>query len=219
MSQLQEHYRLLEIPLDASPAHLKQAYKDLVLVWHPDRFSGNPRLQKKAEEKLKCINLAYQQIRAEHRTHQNTNPPQTSKPTKTQHPSDHKNSYRKHSKQKYHRQYQDNHTSRNNYQNKSSKEVSSDIPLQQVQFIVSHFHFRPFKRGTAGQRFFKSGPFQLEINASAQWIRLENLCDSLNGFHPILLAIPCKASATFFGHEGKEVIELFKRSQTQESRS
>jgi curved DNA-binding protein CbpA len=34
----------------------------LANVWHPDRFVGNPRLQKKAEEKLKEINAAYEYI-------------------------------------------------------------------------------------------------------------------------------------------------------------
>ena len=38
---------------------LEQAYRDLVQVWHPDRYSYNPRLQHKAEEKLKEINNAY----------------------------------------------------------------------------------------------------------------------------------------------------------------
>jgi DnaJ-class molecular chaperone len=39
---------------------LKQAYKDLVQVWHPDRFAHNPRLREKAEDKLKQINTAYE---------------------------------------------------------------------------------------------------------------------------------------------------------------
>jgi curved DNA-binding protein CbpA len=36
----------------------------LANVWHPDRFVGNPRLQKKAEEKLKEINAAYEYIKS-----------------------------------------------------------------------------------------------------------------------------------------------------------
>ena len=38
---------------------LDQAYKDLAQVWHPDKYSYNPRLQRKAEEKRKEINNAY----------------------------------------------------------------------------------------------------------------------------------------------------------------
>jgi len=33
-----------------------------VNVWHPDRFSANPRLKHKAEEKLKEINVAYETV-------------------------------------------------------------------------------------------------------------------------------------------------------------
>lgn len=40
----------------------KQAYKDLVNVWHPDRFNENARLRERAEKKLKEINLAYETV-------------------------------------------------------------------------------------------------------------------------------------------------------------
>ncbi len=42
----------------------KEAYLDMARVWHPDRFTDNPRLRKKAEEKLKEINVAYAEIKA-----------------------------------------------------------------------------------------------------------------------------------------------------------
>ncbi len=42
-----------------SQTELRQAYKDLVQVWHPDRFAHNPRLRAKAEAKLAQINSAY----------------------------------------------------------------------------------------------------------------------------------------------------------------
>jgi DnaJ-domain-containing protein 1 len=48
----------------ASQEEVTQAYRDLVNVWHPDRFVGNPRLQKKAEEKVKEINAAYEYIKS-----------------------------------------------------------------------------------------------------------------------------------------------------------
>ena len=40
----------------------KQSYKDLVQVWHPDRFTHSPRLQERAETKLKQLNLAYETL-------------------------------------------------------------------------------------------------------------------------------------------------------------
>ncbi len=47
----------------ATQDEIKEAYRDLTRVWHPDRFSGDPRLQKKAEEKLKEINGAFERLR------------------------------------------------------------------------------------------------------------------------------------------------------------
>jgi hypothetical protein len=48
----------------ASAQELKAAYRDMAKVWHPDRFTHDPRLQQKAQEKLKEINDAYQQMLA-----------------------------------------------------------------------------------------------------------------------------------------------------------
>ncbi len=55
---------MLGLKPGASQEELAQAYRDLANVWHPDRFVGNPRLQKKAEEKLKEINAAYEYIKS-----------------------------------------------------------------------------------------------------------------------------------------------------------
>ena len=43
----------------ATLAEIKEAYRDLVKVWHPDRFGSDPGLRQKAEDKLKQINQAY----------------------------------------------------------------------------------------------------------------------------------------------------------------
>lgn len=44
---------------DATQAEIKDAYRTLAKVWHPDRFQGDEHLRAKAEEKLKGINSAY----------------------------------------------------------------------------------------------------------------------------------------------------------------
>ena len=44
----------------ATPTEIKGAYRTLAKVWHPDRFPGDENLRRKAEEKLKEINSAYQ---------------------------------------------------------------------------------------------------------------------------------------------------------------
>ena len=58
-----ECYKILELENGASIDDARKAYKDMVKVWHPDRFAGNPRLRAKANEKLKELNLAYGEIR------------------------------------------------------------------------------------------------------------------------------------------------------------
>ena len=57
---LREALEMLDLDRKASIEEAKQAYKDLANIWHPDRFSNNPRLKQKAEEKLKKINAAYE---------------------------------------------------------------------------------------------------------------------------------------------------------------
>lgn len=61
--EIQRCFDILELDPNTSPKEAKQAYKDIVSVWHPDRFSNNPRLKEKAEEKLKEVNSAYEQVK------------------------------------------------------------------------------------------------------------------------------------------------------------
>lgn len=59
-----ECYNLLGLNPGASSEELKAAHRDLTKVWHPDRFLHDPRLQEKAQQKLKEINEAYDQLRS-----------------------------------------------------------------------------------------------------------------------------------------------------------
>ena len=59
MMSTEQSFQLLGLTSGASKEQIKQAYHDLVKVWHPDRFAHDPRLQKQAEEKLKLINEAH----------------------------------------------------------------------------------------------------------------------------------------------------------------
>jgi len=57
---LSKAYELLGVKPGVSSEELKAAHRDLAKVWHPDRFGHDPRLQEKAQEKLKEINEAYE---------------------------------------------------------------------------------------------------------------------------------------------------------------
>lgn len=59
-----ESYRQLELEPGASPEAIRAAYRDLVKVWHPDRFLPGSELQKKAQARLKAINLAYEWLKS-----------------------------------------------------------------------------------------------------------------------------------------------------------
>lgn len=62
MADIDQYYEILEIEPGASLEEVKQAYRDLAFVWHPDRFAHNDRLQQKAQQRLAEINLAYEQL-------------------------------------------------------------------------------------------------------------------------------------------------------------
>src|SRR4030095_4623616 len=64
MKSTTEYCDALGIKPSSTPEQFKQAYRDLVNVWHPDRFAHDPRLQKIAEEKLKEINEAYEHLKS-----------------------------------------------------------------------------------------------------------------------------------------------------------
>jgi curved DNA-binding protein CbpA len=53
---------ILDLVPPVTQEDAKQAYKDLVQVWHPDRFTHSPRLQERAETKLKQLNRAYETL-------------------------------------------------------------------------------------------------------------------------------------------------------------
>ncbi len=62
LNKITHFYKILGLEVGASREQIKDAYHDLVKVWHPDRFTNDPKLQNKAQEKLKEINEAYDSI-------------------------------------------------------------------------------------------------------------------------------------------------------------
>ncbi len=61
---MDKYYAVLGLRHEASEDEIKQAYRDLVKIWHPDRYVHDPKLQIKAQEKLKEINEAFGRLKA-----------------------------------------------------------------------------------------------------------------------------------------------------------
>ena len=59
----EQSLRELGLEPGATERAIKDAYRDLVKVWHPDRFGSDGRLREKAQEKLKDLNAAFEQLR------------------------------------------------------------------------------------------------------------------------------------------------------------
>jgi hypothetical protein len=72
---LSKAYELLGVKPGVSNRELKAAHRDLAKVWHPDRFVHDPRLQEKAQEKLKEINEAYDLLSSGNTPRRSTPPP------------------------------------------------------------------------------------------------------------------------------------------------
>ena len=60
--EMQRCYRVLELEPGASLNEVKEAWRVLAKVWHPDRFPNDEKLQRKAGERLKDINGAYKTL-------------------------------------------------------------------------------------------------------------------------------------------------------------
>ena len=59
-TEIKYSYQVLELEPGASLEQVKEAWRELVKVWHPDRFPNDPKMQRKAQERLKNINGAYE---------------------------------------------------------------------------------------------------------------------------------------------------------------
>lgn len=84
MDEINQYYKILELEPGASLDEVKEAYRDLAFVWHPDRFAQNTRLQAKAQIRLKEINEAYRKLRYFLNDSQPQTAPKRKTPTQTQ---------------------------------------------------------------------------------------------------------------------------------------
>ena len=61
---MNDPYKILGISPDADEDEIKKAYRALARKYHPDRYAGKPELQASAEQKMKEINAAYEEVQA-----------------------------------------------------------------------------------------------------------------------------------------------------------
>jgi tetratricopeptide (TPR) repeat protein len=71
MNKKDKYLVLFDLEASYSAAELKDAYRVLSKVWHPDRFTRNEKLRKKAENKTKEINQGYKYLKEQLRNKEN----------------------------------------------------------------------------------------------------------------------------------------------------
>ena len=88
----------LGLKAGATDAEVKTAYRLYVKAWHPDRFPGDEKSKSAAQEKLKCINSAYEFLNsASSKRGQPYRPKAAAQPTQPQEPTQQKqNSAKQH---------------------------------------------------------------------------------------------------------------------------
>lgn len=87
---LEDDYRELELKPGASLEQVRRSYRELALLWHPDRRNGGQQRGSGAHHKMTRINLAYERLREalERRsdsTSHSERPPRGKSPEQTQH--------------------------------------------------------------------------------------------------------------------------------------
>jgi DnaJ domain len=210
MHECEPYFQALELDQTATLDEIKQAYKDLVMVWHPDRFAHNLRLHHKAEEKLKQFNQAYdclkqwcadptQHSTASRRAHSS---PQSQTASRTQ---------KGRSPQSHHRQTQSQRPHSAHHAPPSQVKTSGlYITFAHAEYVLEHYCFQPLKDMDASHHQYESGPFMLIVSDDPLALTLSVPCHSLEHFDRILLSIPCKSTGHFDQAEAQQLLKLLQ---------
>jgi hypothetical protein len=200
MHECEAYFRALELDPSATLDEIKQAYKDLVMVWHPDRFAHNLRLRHKAEEKLKQFNQAYDWLKqwcadSTPRSHASSRPKasQSRKPRSPQSPPPNRTPYSPPSHVKTSGLY---------------------ITFAHAEYVLEHYCFRQLKDMDASHHEYESGPFALMVCDDPLALTLSVPCHSLHHFDRILLSIPCKSTGHFCQTEAQQLLQLLHTQVT-----
>ena len=176
------YLQTLSLNKNATFDEVREAYQDLVMVWHPDRFVHNPRLYKKAEAKLKEFNQAYAYLKA----HQARPCPTPHKRARTASPSPPTSKTLK----------------------KRRGMACPWLTYTDATYILNHYSFEAIASKTVGHRTFQSGPFVLDTCEQPAEVLLSVPCDSVHAFDRILLSIPCKSQGHFWQEEAQQLLNL-----------
>ena len=208
MGRFEAALQTLELDQKASCEEIKQAYKDLVIVWHPDRFSHNPRLQQKAQEKLKQFNQAYEHLRDWQQAHSASEPPPRTTPfgrRPATSSSDRRsppwpNASRRPPSEVGHQSARSPHS--------CTTASTAWISLADAEFILKHYHFEALNKADHAQCQYQGGPFVLMVCDTPPEVMISVPCDSLQTFDRILLSIPCKSMGHFIQQEAQQLLQL-----------
>ena len=70
---MRDPYEVLGVSRNATKEEIRQAYRELVKKYHPDKFRSNPDMLKLAEEKMKEVNEAYNYLMSHANSEENRN--------------------------------------------------------------------------------------------------------------------------------------------------
>lgn len=183
------YLQTLSLDQTASFDQIREAYQDLVMVWHPDRFLHNPRLYKKAEAKLKEFNQAYAYLKArQSRPSQPAPQKSRSAPAAAPPPTAPKSNKR--------------------YRRRGM--ACPWLSFNDAAYILNHYAFEAVATKTTGHQTYQSGPFILDTCDQPAEVTLSVPCDSVHAFDRILLSIPCKSQGHFRQEEAKQLLKLLR---------
>ncbi len=204
MQTFEAHFQLLELDQTASMEEVRQAYRDLVMVWHPDRFGHNLRLRQKAEAKLKQVNQAYDHLKQWY-----------SHPAQAKKPPPGPQAAQKRSPQKTQRTERTERTKQAEQKRQASPPpprttTTPNITQVHAEYILRQYRFRSLPTSNSAHQDYQSGPFILIVSPTPLTLTLSVPCNSLQGFDRILLSIPCKSVGHFYEAEAQALLQLLQ---------
>jgi hypothetical protein len=208
MLEVEIHFQLLDLDQTASLDDIKQAYRDLVMVWHPDRFAHNVRLQHKAEDKLKQFNCAYESLKQWYQRPQSRPNNRNSKPPPSRTSQAHARQPRPETHSETHSKARSTHQQYTTPPRSHGGDLC--ISFKDAQYILQRYRFVPVKHACGTQKEYESGPFSLWIREHPLVVTLGVPCTSLQHFDRILLSIPCKSTGHFHQVEAQQLMNLLQ---------